>query len=480
MNSSVPSTTRVGQGLVRTKATGRVEERGKGQIVQSDSTAMRRPGVSPQASWRVVSATPADHAALYQFLVSVFRQPSQAEFQAQLEDPTYEPADRLLVKNGPRIVAHLRMLHREMHFGNLVIPVGLVSDVATLPEYRGQGCATALLEAARQTLIHHRAVVGLLRTDQPGFYARRDWVVCGRHCYATAGPREILSCLHLRDAEQTRTSGFVLQRPCRKTYNIRLWRQVELAALTRLYNENTQHAYGALVRTEAYWQWLVRRGGNERVYVAIDGPDRFELDESLSPIVGYAATREGRILEMMCSRDHPEASIQLLARACGEAIERDFHRVRVDAPPGDPLYELFLAAGGSHCCHEADKGMVFMANLLKPRRFLKLISRYLAQRVTAAGLPRPCQLGLLINDEKYRLAISRRRMQLIQGTLGRSYLRCSRYDLTQLLLGHLDVQDRVASGRLTVSTRLALDMATALLPRLPFWRPPWDDLPANA
>ena len=59
--------------------------------------------------------------------------------------------------------------------------------------------------------------------------------------------------------------------------------------------------------------------------------DKFELDESLSPIVGYAATREGRIVEIMCSAEHPEASIQLLARACGDAIEKDFFRVRLDA-----------------------------------------------------------------------------------------------------------------------------------------------------
>ena len=97
MNSSVPSTARVGQGPGRSKATGRAEKSGKGQNVQSDSTAMRRSGVSPQASWRVVTATAADQAAVYQFLVSVFHQPSQTEFQAQLEDPTYEPADRLLV-----------------------------------------------------------------------------------------------------------------------------------------------------------------------------------------------------------------------------------------------------------------------------------------------------------------------------------------------------------------------------------------------
>ena len=479
MNSSVRSTARgAGPSQRRGAARSRVAGRGKRQNVQSDSPPRQVDEVS-RAGWRVVAATPADQPAIFQFLVGVFRQPSPAEFQAQLEDPAYEPADRLVIKCGARIVAHLRLLHREMQFGGRVLPVGLVADVATLPEYRAQGCATALLSAARQALVQRGAVLGMLRTDQPRFYARRGWVVCGRHSYAVAGPREILSCLHQREAEQVRATGFQLPPPCRKRYNIRLWRQMEQAALTRLYNENTWQAYGTLVRTEAYWQWLIRRGGNERVYVAIDGPDRIELDDCLAPIVGYATTRQGRIVEMMCAREHPEASIQLLARACGEAIERDFHRVRVDAPPGDPLHTLVLAAGGSHCCHEADTGMVFMASLLQPRRFLQLIGRYLSQRVAAAGLPRPCQLGLLIDDEKYRLVIRRRRLQLIRGTLGRSYLRCSRYDLTQLLLGHLDVHDGVASGRLTVSTHLALDTAAALLPRLPFWRPPWDDLPAG-
>jgi hypothetical protein len=257
-----------------------------------------------------------------------------------------------------------------------------------------------------------------------------------------------------------------------------LWRHVEHAALKRLYLENVQDAYGALERSESYWPWLVRRGGNERIYVAIDGPDKFELDESLAPIVGYAATREGRIVEIMCSSEHSEASIQLLARACGDAIERDFHRLRLDAPPMDPLHQLFVASGGNHCYHEADQGMVFMADLFKPRRFIKLLGRQLGQRAKAAGLQRPCQLGLLVNDERYQLVVSRKNVKLIPGTLGRSYLKCSRHEVVQLLLGHLNVRESVASGRVIASTRVALETAGALLPRLPFWRPPWDSLPA--
>ena len=427
-----------------------------GKSKQLVSTAVgSTSNITSRASWRVIQASVGDHPAIHSFLTSIFRGPSTTEFQAQLENPTYEPIDRLLIKDGDRIVAHLRMASREMRFGTLTLPVGLISDLATLPEYRGHGCASALLREAEKQLLRDGAVLGLLQTDQPRFYARYGWTVSGRHCYSTAGPREILSHLQMREAETALPSQPVLNKErTRQPYNIRLWRHVELAALVRLFSERSAGAYGPLERSDAYWRWLAGRGGHEQVYVAIDGPDKLELDESLARIVGYATTREGRIVETVTSPDHPEASIQLLARTCGDAIERDFHVVRVDAPPGDPIHELLIQAGGQHFHHEADQGMVFMANILKPRRFLKVLARNLSERAKQAGLPRPCQLGLLLNDDKYSLQVSRRGVTLEPGKLGRSYLKCTPYDLRQLLLGHVDVREAAQSGRLGASTRV--------------------------
>ena len=134
-------------------------------------------------------ATAGDHPLIHQFLLGATQKPSAAEFQAQVDDPTYEPSDRLLIKAGRQIVAHLRLVRREMRFGRLLLPVGLVVDVVTAPEYRGHGCATGLLQAARKQLLADGAVLGLLRTNMPRFYARRGWTVCGRHCYSSAGPR---------------------------------------------------------------------------------------------------------------------------------------------------------------------------------------------------------------------------------------------------------------------------------------------------
>ncbi len=145
-------------------------------------------------------------------------------------------------------------------------------------------------------------------------------------------------------------------------------------ALRRLYDENTSTAYGALKRDESYWRWLINRGGSEKIYVAIDGPDKFELDDHLAPIVAYAAMKEGRIVEIMSSPDHPQAVAQLLARACGDAIEQDFHRVRIDAAPGHFLHADLVAAGGACNYHEADHGLVFMVKLFDLPRLISQIS----------------------------------------------------------------------------------------------------------
>lgn len=228
-----------------------------------------------------------------------------------------------------------------------------------------------------------------------------------------------------------------------------------------------------------YWRWLLSRWGRQRIYVAIDGPDRLESDGVSAAIVAYAATRGARIVELMCSSDHREAAVQLLGRICQDAIEQDYCRVRLDAPCSDPLHQLMLRAGGEYRCLEVDRGAVFMANLLQPHRFLDMISGPLIRRATDAGLSLPCRLGLLVNKQKYQLSVKPDAVHLAAGPLGRSYLNCDPAMVSQLLLGHCDVRDAVEWGRAWASTRLALEMSRALFPQLSLWRPPWDTLSAD-
>ena len=59
----------------------------------------------------------------------------------------------------------------------------------------------------------------------------------------------------------------------------------------RVYNQNLPGSYGPLERTRAYWQWLLERRAFDQLYVALDGPNLWDLDESTTQIVGYAAIK---------------------------------------------------------------------------------------------------------------------------------------------------------------------------------------------
>ena len=82
---------------------------------------------------RFATATASDHAAIACFLGEVFGEPAAAELKASLEDPFYEPHDRLLLRRAGRIIAHVHLTHRVMQFGRRQIPVAGLDWLAIGP-----------------------------------------------------------------------------------------------------------------------------------------------------------------------------------------------------------------------------------------------------------------------------------------------------------------------------------------------------------
>jgi predicted N-acetyltransferase YhbS len=396
----------------------------------------------------------------------IFQGPTRNEFRSSLEDPFYEPHDRLLARRGGQIAGHVQVTHRVMQFGARQLPVAGLAWLATSADCRGQGLGTRLLLAAERHMAQSGALVGFLRTTIPHFFRRTGWALCGRYIYSRADARAVLARLLDRRLLCRR----------RRRLHIRPWRRWEQAALVRIYNQNLPGTYGPLERTEAYWQWLIRRQAYDHIYVALEGPDLLELEEITTRIVGYAVTRGEKILELYSAPDCRKAVAELLARTCGDAIEHDRQTVLLHAAPGSPLHRVFRGAGGFRHHHEADRGEVHMARLLDPLRLLRGLCGELARRAEEAGLPRPLELGLLVEGKKYLLEITRQGARAVSRRLGRSYLRLNVADFTRLLLGQLDWQRAQSEGRVDFSTGLAREAGPALFPRLPLWRPPLDDL----
>ena len=98
------------------------------------------------------------------------------------------------------------------------------------------------------------------------------------------------------------------------------------------------------------------------------------------------------------------------------------------------------------------------------------------QRLQDAGLEPRAALGLFVDDQRALLQPAAGGEPLVSGRLGRNYLTCRQSQWVQLLLGHADVRQLVAAGRIGASTQTAVELAAALFPPLPLWHPPLDDL----
>jgi predicted acetyltransferase len=445
-------------------------------------------GVSavPQDSVRVGPAGAGDHAGIHQLLSGIFHAPSRDDFASALEDPFYEPTDRIVVKRGMQVVGHAHLAQRVMRFGDDEFPATALHRLGVLPEYRGRDYGRRMLEQADAAMAADGSVLGFLTTRIPHYFRKSDWVVCTRHSHAHVGTRDLLAQLSVRGFAPHGQDDEITIRP---------WRHVELQSLVRLYQERMAKAYGPYERTEAYWRWLVNRFA-DNIFVALAGPKRFDFDFHDDSIVGYVVVQDDAILELVASDKVPGVKERLLARACGDSIERDHHVVRLHFAPDEPLWRAVEAADGKLQRTEACDGEVNMVKLFDQPEFLRRLLPKLQQRMhdTAAPtsastnghaglqpmqseeLARATELGLVVGDLKLLLSLSRRSVKLTNGTSSKASIRLSSADFTRLLLGHLDLEEAATSGRLKASSQRALRLAAALFPRLPLWHPPLDDL----
>jgi predicted N-acetyltransferase YhbS len=450
--------------------------------------AVASPIASPRL--RLATARTGDHPSIHELLVSVFHGPSIAEFQAQLDEPGYEPVDRVIVKDGDQIAAHLRLARQTIQLGSATLPAARFMDLATAPAYRSRGLATALLAAGERAAAERGVLVGLTRTRVPALFARQGWSVCGRHVFSAASPRAILAELAATAAaakSADQSAAFLRTSP--QPLGVRPLRRIELRAVVRLYEQHVAKKSGWPLRSEAYWEWLLSRGACDRVYIASTVPETADFKTLLDSIVGYACVRQSRLVELIAAPGRADAARQLAERVCADAREEDGWSVRYDAPPGDPLHDLFRRAGGRLNVSQELSGELFMAKLLDPLAVIRQLTELFTARAAAADIARPSELGIELRAgggrrtsgvsgvvERYRVCLGKRETRIETGGPSRHCIVLGYSDLAPLLLGDVGVEEMALSRRLKFSTPRATRLASVLLPGGNWWRPPLDDL----
>jgi len=83
-----------------------------------------------------------------------------------------------------KIVSHLAVAPRHVITSGASLQVGMISSVATDPDFRGYGLATQLGQTANAKMVANGCGFGLLWTSIPSFYRRNDWeVIPNGWCY---------------------------------------------------------------------------------------------------------------------------------------------------------------------------------------------------------------------------------------------------------------------------------------------------------
>ncbi len=469
MSSTLPNT---GRNLGRSVAKGAL-----------DNAAITPPAVAVSTERLLLTTSgPGDHPLVQRLLNLAGHTAAAAEFHLQLEEPGYLPNERIVVRLGTDIVGHVRVARREMQLAGLSLPVAVVRDLAIVPEYRALGLAPALLKAAVEQATRAKVAAILWQSSAEDLAASQGFVPLTSATNSSARPRDVLAALtasgHIQhDPHDVEVPLWPLAGGP-QPLTLRWWRHYELPGLMRLYARQLEASCGAFARHDERWRWLISRHGYDRIYVAIDGPDSWELENTHPRLLGYAVLREARIVELVVAPERPDVAPQLLARACSDAVEQDCHRLHYSGPPNDPLHAIFSQATPSA---PATPGPMdaWQIKLMDLERWLALLAPEMFQRWRAnPDLPRVGECGLSIAGHKWLLTVGPRGAKFTAGKLGRSYLSLEADVLVRLLLGTVSPAQAFSSGALTSSTALAASYADVLFRPRHWWLPPWEDLPA--
>lgn len=427
------------------------------------------PAVVSPAQFTILPGAIADHHGVHQLLQRVCQAPSVEAFAASMEDATYSPRDRLVVRHRGQVVAHALASPLVVTVGQARLPAARVAWLAVLPEMQAFGLERRLLAEVESRLIAAGQLLALAVAPDDLAWRQAGYAACGLRRRFVAGARDLLALLSGEDCPEKSPAA---------AQTIRPWRHVELCALVRLYEgcaAGSQRVSCAAERSDERWTHLATRRAYDRIYVAVDGAGRIDLEQSGMDVCGYVVVKDGEIIELMAPPERPAVAQQLVKRVCGDALEAGQQDVSCHAPDGEAATELFLRAAGMVAAPRWAERVV-LARAPQPRKLLAALSGELHRRAGEATLDRPCELGLVIGDEKLCVQAAPRSVRVAADRMGRSYLRLGPDDLTRLLLGAIDVRKAVESGRVEASTKAAEDLAAALFPKLAVWPPPFEDL----
>jgi len=236
-------------------------------------------------------------------------------FSAQTEqDSTFRLRHGRVAVDKGRVVGYVRIFSRTMLVRGVPVKVGGIGSVATHPDARHDGIATALLLDAIAQMRREAMQASFLFTGIPGFYERLGWRV-------------------VREPQFMADSSEAAALPDAGLWSVRATADGDVRRTLAIYRRAIAGSTGAIVRTIRTWRdaqsWLD------------EDPDGCFVAERNGTVVAYMRSRSrtyGRqVLEAECQPGHEGAIAALLSAVGRRASELGERSIVTLAPDPHPL-----------------------------------------------------------------------------------------------------------------------------------------------
>lgn len=396
----------------------------------------------------VRAARPDEMDVVADLLALVFKGGRKWFYNIITQDPWRDPANTLLALVDDRIVAHVQVHKRPVHYGRSRLIIGGIGHVATHPDFRGRGLSTALLNRAIERMEQGGYHLSLLYTGINEFYARLGWRTI---------PIDELSGL-LPAAPPAGSGGYGIE-------HARI--PAEMPEAPRVYNAWAPGWIGPLDRTEEYWQRNPSWTDDEFIAEDHGATTRAVRD---GRTCGYLRGRIANLPPSRCAIDElcylpgEEACVaDLLQRFIASAIAAGKERVHLECGDDHPAAKLL--AGVTSLTAGRDTSAMF--RIIDPACLINAAGEELKTRLTAAD-----RLGgqpLTVDCEAGRIAVHLDDPVTAEPTSSPADVEMPLEAFLQLVLGRQEASDLAARGALEWTGTERWEDLRALLPERPYY-----------